>query len=105
MNLNIKKGTPIMFRKIALTTAAFAVIVGAGLTSNTQTADAKVNLNIGIGLGHGYYGGGYYGGYYAPRPIYTRSRCYRTRGHRVRIWSSRHGHWHKRWRRGRLICR
>ncbi len=88
-----------MFRKIALTAAAFAVIVGAGLTANTQKAEAKVHFNIGIGLG----GGGYYGGYY--RPVYSGRHCFRTRGHKVRYWSRSHGHWHKRWKRGRLVCR
>ena len=88
-----------MFRKIALTAAAFAVIAGAGLTANTQKAEAKVRVHIGLGFP------GYYGGYYVPvyRPVY-RGGCYRTRGHRVRYWHRGHGHWHVRWRRGRLIC-
>ncbi len=94
-----------MFRKLALTAAAFAVIVGGGLTANTQTADAGVKVHL--GFGGGYYGGGYgYGhgrGYY--RPVYQGRRCFRTRSHKVRSWSRSHGHWHTKWKRGRRICR
>ena len=93
-----------MFRKIALTAAAFAVIAGAGLTANTQKAEAKVHFNIGIGHGFGHgYGYGYGHGYY--RPVYQGRRCFRTRGHKVRYWSNSRGRWVVKWKRGRRICR
>ena len=96
-----------MFRKMIITTAAFATIIGAGIATNTTQAEARVSVHIGLGGGYyggGYYGGGYYGGghgYY--RPVRYR-RCFRSK-RRVRVWSNAHGHWHTRWRRGRLICR
>ena len=95
-----------MFRKLALTAAAFAVIVGGGLAANTQTAEAKVKIHLGFGggyygggYGHGYYGGGYY------RPVYHGRRCHRHGARKVRYWHNGHGHWHTKWKRGRLHCR
>jgi hypothetical protein len=93
-----------MFRKIALTAVAIAAVTGAGVATNSSQAEAKVSLHIGVGL-PGYYGGGYYGGYYPGyyRPVYHGRRCHRHK-RRVKYWSNAHGHWHKRWVRGRLHC-
>jgi BA14K-like protein len=65
-----------MFRKVANTTVALALVTGAALTTQTQSADAAEGWQVGVGIAGGLAAGAILGSalsqprYYAPPPVY-----------------------------------
>jgi len=88
-----------MFKKIAVTTMAVAVIATSAMTVTTQTADAKngrngafaagavIGLATGAIIGSQYNSGYGYG--YRPAPVYERP--YRCHSKAVRRWDPYYG--------------
>lgn len=65
-----------MFKKVATTTVALALVAGAALTTQTQSAKAAEGWQVGVGIAGGLAAGAILGSalsgprYYAPPPAY-----------------------------------